>query len=222
MLKIHGAVRGVLFDDEEALFAMSRGFMSLSKYARRIKNKVAELTKKPVGIGAIVIALSRIKGEIRKNHPLLAEVRLNSVNTKSPLTELVYKKTETLIERVGSLSKSVRATNDDFLTVTISTGEIGVTCSDRILDRVKKHLGGKSVMEQNGLAMIGLSIDPIYYSKPNITYSLIRRIARRRIVLAETVSTHGEIIFTFNAKQLPEMLELFTPLQQTPSVKMPA
>ncbi len=44
---------------------------------------------------------------------------------------------------------------------------------------------------------------------PNITFSLIRRIAQKRIPLAETITTRTEIIFVFEQKYLAEMVDLF-------------
>ena len=64
-------------------------------------------------------------------------------------------------------------------------------------------------MEKNGLASLGISLDPKYYPKPNITYSLIRRIARKRIPLAETITTYTEIIFIFEDNYLSDVLRLF-------------
>jgi len=62
---------------------------------------------------------------------------------------------------------------------------------------------------QSKLASIGISFNPKYYEMPNITFTLSRKIAQKRIVLAETITTHTEIIFTFHQKDLPEMLSLF-------------
>jgi hypothetical protein len=93
--------------------------------------------------------------------------------------------------------------------MTLSTSEVSVICSDRIKNEVLKHFKDTPRLIAPGLASIGLSLDPKYYPMPNITFSLIRRIAQKRIVLAETITTHTEIIFVFPEKSLPEILSLF-------------
>lgn len=209
MIKIQDAVREILYSDEEALFALSRGYMNLSAYAKQIEKTVEQKTKKNVGTPAIVVALSRSKKEIKKPDPLTQEIKINNITTKSPLSEIVFEKTPQLLAKLSSLYEKVTTTNDDFITMTLSTSEITVICSDRIKEDVLKHFKEKPRMTESGLASIGLSLDPKYYSMPNITFSLIRRIAQKRIVLSETITTHTEIIFVFREDDLPEILKLF-------------
>lgn len=208
-MKIQDTVREILYSDEEALFTLSRGYMNLSAYAKQIEKVVAEKTKKNVGVAGIVVALSRAKKEIGKLDPLIQEIKIHTITTKSPLTEIVFEKAPQLLAKLSSLYEKVKTTNDDFLTMTLSTSEITMICSDRIKHAVLKHFKEKPCMIESELASIGLSLDPKYYHMPNITFSLIRRIAQKRIILAETITTHKEIIFIFQEKSLPEMLTLF-------------
>ena len=67
----------------------------------------------------------------------------------------------------------------------------------------------KPLIEIHGLAAIGIELDPSYYPKPNITYSLIRKIALKRVPLAETITTHTEIVFIFKEEYLAEIMKLF-------------
>jgi len=210
MIKVQDVVRDILYSDEEALFALSRGYMNLSAYAKQIVKDVEQKAMKDVGVAGIVVALSRVKKEIRKSDALIQDVTINNITTKSPLTEIVFEKTPQLLSKLSALYERVRTTNDDFLTMTLSTSEITVICSDRIKEAVLKHFNEEPMLVESGLASIGLSLDPKYYSLPNITFSLIRRIAQKRIVLAETITTHTEVIFIFKVKDLSQMLILFT------------
>ncbi len=210
MLKIHDAVEKALLADEEALSAISKGFMNLSGYAAHIKKEVEAQTKKEVKLSSIVVALSRLQRKVQTTHPMIVDVKINSISSKSPVTELVYDKSDALVKKVASLYQSLDATIDDFLNITISANEIGIICSDRIVKAVSAHFNEEPRVEVSGLAIVSLAIDPSQYVKPNITYSLMRRIALKRIVLAEAISTYGEIIFVFKQKDLPEMLGLFS------------
>ena len=209
MIKIQDTLRGIVARNEEALTALSHGYMNLSAYAQQIKRQVEHETRKDVSVPSIVVGLSRLKKELKKSPPLIQKIEIRTITTKSPLSEIVFEKSPVLLSRLSSLYEEVRTTNDDFLTMTLSTSEITVICSDRIKKAVLAHLKQKPVIVEDALAAIGLSPDPKYYAMPNITFSLIRRIAQKRIVLAETVTTHTEIIFVFKKEHLAEILSLF-------------
>lgn len=209
MIKIQDTVREIILADEEALYALTRGYMNLSAYAKQIRKTVEARTRKTVESAGIVVSLSRVQKEMKQIHPLLQDVKINNITTKSPLSELVFEKTALILGKLPTLYKKLKTNNDDFLTITLSTNEITVICSDRIKAIVLEELGDKPNLIQPKLASIGLSFDSKYYNMPNIAYSLLRKVARKRIVLAETITTHSEIIFVFHHKDLPEMMQLF-------------
>ena len=209
MIKIQDVVKDIVHSDEEALYALAKGFMNLSAYAKQIKRSVEEKSKKDVQVTGIVVALSRIQKNLKGINPLVQDIKLNNITTKSPLSEIVFEKTPDILSRLSSLYEKVKTSGDDFLTMTLSTNEVTVICSSRLKEAVLKHFKDKPIMTVNELASIGLSFDEKYYDMPNITFSLIRRIAQKRIVLAETITTHAEIIFVFNQKDLPEIMKLF-------------
>ena len=209
MIKINEIVENILYSEEEALYSLSQKFMNLSAYAKRIRKEVERQTKKSVKSTSIVVALSRIQKQMKKVHPLIQDIKINNITAKSPLSEIVFEKTPTTINKYSQLYEKVKTTSDDFLTITLSTSEITIICSDRIKQSILNHFKETPIMIEAGLASIGISIDPKYYPMPNITYSLIRRIATKKIPLAETITTHAEIIFVFHQKDLSEILSLF-------------
>ena len=211
MIKIHETVREVLYSDEEALYALSKGFMNLTAYGTYIKKKVEEGAMKGVKVSGIVVALSRIQKEVKSIHPLVQEIKINNLTTKSPLSEIVFEKNSSILGKLSSLYQKIKTGGDDFLTMTLSTSDITIICSDRIKEKILKHFGDKPVMVRPKLACIAISFDFKYYDMPNITFSLIRRIAQKRIVLAETISNHTEVIFVFHQKYLSEITALFEP-----------
>lgn len=210
MIRIQDAVREIVYSEEEALHSLAKGYMNLSAYAKQIQKEVEAKTKKDVKASGIVVALSRVQKTIGKTHPLVQDININNITTKSPLSEIVFEKTPVILSKLSSLYEKVKTTNDDFLTMTLSTSEITVICSDKIKDSIIKHFKDTPRMIETGLASLGISIDPKYYPMPNITFSLIRRIAKKRIPLAETITTHTEIIFIFSQKSLSEVLGLFS------------
>lgn len=209
MIKIHDVVQSILTSDEEALSAISGGYMNLSHYAAIIKKEVEDKTKKGVGVPSIVVALSRLAKNIGNKNPLVQDVEIKNITTKAPLSEIVYVKTNETVAGLSRIYAKIKTGTDDFFAMTFSTNEITVICSDRIKIEIEKSLKEKPVMLAKNLASIGLSLDPKYYPMPNITFSLIRRIAQKKIPLAETITTRTEIIFVFMQKYLAEMTDLF-------------
>ncbi len=209
MIKIHDVVQSIVYKDEKALTALARGYMNLSKYAKQIRREVEKKSKKEVGIPGIVVALSRIAKNINFKHPLIQDVQIKNITTKSPLSEIVYSKTTESISKLSKIYDKAKTGTDDFFTMTLSTNEITVICSDRIKTEIERILKEKPLLIVKNLASVGLSLDPKYYPMPNITFSLVRRIAQKRIPLAETITTHTEIIFVFEQKYLSEIVDLY-------------
>lgn len=209
MIKINDVVEKILFSDEEALTAIALGYMNLSKYAKKIQKQVENNTKKQVGTPAIVVTLSRLSKQIGKKHPLVQSIEIKNITSKSPLSEIVYTKNSESVAKLSKIYEKLKPGSDDFFTMTLSTNDITVICSDRIKVEITRALKEKPLMIVENLALVGLSLDPKYYPMPNITFSLIRRIAQKRIPLAETITTRTEIIFIFEQKYLAEIVELF-------------
>lgn len=209
MIKIQDIVAHILYKDEEALSALSSGYMNFSQYAKQIQLEVEEGTKKEVGIPSIVVALSRITKSLQKRHPLVQHVEIKNITSKAPLSEITFNKTSESIQKLSKIYEKIRTGTDDFFTMTLSTNEITVICSDRVKLEIEKSIKEKPIMLVRGLASVGLSLDAKYYPMPNITFSLIRRIAQKRIPLAETITTRTEIIFVFEQKHLAAIVDLF-------------
>ena len=70
---------------------------------------------------------------------VIQDVKINNITTKSPLSEIVFEKNSQILSRLSSLYEKVKTGNDDFLTMTLSTSEVSVICSDRIKNEVLKH-----------------------------------------------------------------------------------
>ena len=210
MIPIQQVVEKILIEDEEALSAFTQGYMNFSGYAARIKKEVERRTKKEVRFGSIVVALSRMQHTMRKAHPLVSTVVIDNISTHAPLTELAFDKTPDLLAEISNLYARINTEQGDFLTMTMSSNHITIICSDRLTERIKTLMDAEPVLAESGLAAIGLAVPEKYYREPNITYSLLRKIATRRIVLAETVTSHREIIFIFAADRLPDVLALYS------------
>ena len=214
MISIQEAVGALVLKDEEALTALERGYMSQSKYARRIKKRVESLAKKNASVAAISISLSRIKKTVRATHPLVRDIHIRNIFTRAPLAEIAYEKTSESLQSLFALITNLKVAPDDYLTTIVNARDITIITSERLVERVTSHFEAAPHLCETKLAAIGIGIDPELFYEPNITYSLQRRIASRHITLSEIVTAHREITFIFHSRHLAEVLSLFEVSQE--------
>src|SRR3989344_1555179 len=160
MIKIQPVVRDIVMQELEAYFALTNGFMNMSSYAYQIRPKIELLTKKKVTIASLVVSLSRLRKEFKKEKPLIQEVKITNITTKLPLSEVVYENTNVSIARLESFHKKVPITREDFFTTTVGTTELTLVCSSHLARKVLKHFGVKPKIFINDLAAIGISFSP--------------------------------------------------------------
>ncbi len=210
MISIQSVVEKILYEDEEALIALGSGYMNFSAYAKRIQKAAAERAKKQVQLPSIIMALSRLQNKIKKTHPLVRRIIIDSITTKLPLAEIAYNKSAPIMKELRSLYEQVSSDDDAFLSMTLSTREITIICSERLVSNTLKKFKEKPKKVERGLAGISLSFNESYYDKPNVTFSLLRKFAVAKISLAETISSYTEVIFVFKEEHLAKAVELFS------------
>ena len=214
MIKIQSAVRDIVISEIEAYFALTNGYMNMSSYAHRIKPKVESLTKKNTTIASLVVSLSRLRKEFKKEKPLIHEVAIKNITTKLPLTEIAYENSTEFIESLESLHKDISVSQEDFFTTTIGTTEVDIICSSNLESKVLKHFKMKPKWVNHNFAAIGVSYGPEVFGTPNVFFSLLSVTARARINIEELVSTPTELIFIVAEKDFGKTVALFSELHR--------
>jgi hypothetical protein len=214
MKNIQSAAREIVLSDMDAYSALTNGYMNMSSYAEQIKPIVENLTFKQITTNALVVALSRLREELKSERPLTPEVFISNITTKLPLTEIIYENTETLIAKLETFHKKISLKREDFLTTTVGTTELNIVCSSNMKDVVLAHFGEKPKFIANNLAAVGVSFDQKYFSIPNTLFSLISVVAKARINIAEIVSTYTELIFVIEEKDFSQTVSLFSELHK--------
>lgn len=214
MIKIHPIVRDIVLGEIEACFALTNGYMNMSSYAHRIRSLVETRAKKQVTITSLVVSLSRLRKEFKKEKSLIHEVAIENITTKLPLSEIAYEKTNKFVEELESLHKNISVSREDFFTTTIGTTEIDIICSANLENKVLKHFKIKPKIVNHNLAAIGVSFDPEVFSIPNTFFSLLSVTARARINIEELVSTPTELIFIVAEKDFGKTVALFSELHR--------
>ena len=139
MIKIQPVVREIVLGEVEALFALTNGFMNMSSYAYRIRPQVESLTKKKVTIASLVVTLSRLRKEFKKERPLIREVPITNITTKLPLSEISFENSKAVVEKLESFHKNIAISPEDFFTTTKGTKEINIIYSSHLENKILKH-----------------------------------------------------------------------------------
>ncbi len=214
MIKIQPIVRDILMSEVEACFALTNGYMNMSSYAHRIRPKVKELTKKDVTIASLVVSLSRLRKELKKEQPLVHDVVIKNITTKLPISEIIYENNPQFIKDLESLHKKIKVTQDDFFTTTIGTAELDILCSSNIEKKVLEHFKSKPTLVNRNLAAIAVSYGSEVFGTPNVFFSLLSITAKARINLEELISTPTELIFILAEKDFGRTVALFSELHR--------
>lgn len=214
MIKIQPIVREIVLKELEAYFALSNGYMNMSSYAHQIRPKVEALAKKQVTITSLVVSLSRLRKEFKKERPLIHDVAIKNITTKLPLSEMIYENSDKFMKELESLHRDILVSQDDFFTITIGTKEIDIICSTSIENKILKHFKVKPIIVNHNLAAVGVSFGREVFGTPNVFFSLLSVTARARINIEELVSTPTEFIFIVDEKDFGKTVALFSELHR--------
>ncbi len=214
MIKIHSIVYNILLNEIEAYYALVNNYMNMSAYALKIKPEVESLCKKEVTINSLVVSLSRLQKELKKEKPLIQNVKINNITTKLPLSEIIYENSANNLNKLELLHKKINIKKEDFFTTTIGTSEFNIVCSSALKESILKHFIVKPKFKADELASVGVSFDSKYFYSPNILFSLILIVARAKINIAEIVSTYTELTFIVSEKDFAKTVFLFSRLHK--------
>lgn len=215
MIKVSTAVQDIITASEPDRSALLRGVLNFTAYAKLIQPEVERRTHKPVQLGSIVVALSRLSSQLKDAKPLLPTVRLESLAVKSNLAEITFAKTQENKTRAQKLYAHKDFAQADFLTVTYGVGEISIFAPMHL---VKPALAAfkpeKPRLLLQNLAALTVQFDEHYIETPNMYYVLLQRLAAQQINIVEVVSTFTELTLLVAQKDLNKLFVLMNALMR--------
>ena len=204
MRTIHQAVLITISESTVAREAMAAGILNLSAYAKTIKKAVEEQTWKTVQIPTIVVALSRIQEDIKKNTESQAPLYIDDITIKAPLVDITYEKTKETIQAVATI-KSLEHSND-VITNTIGSQEITIIASAHMKANILAHFGVKPKAVFDTVSGISMRFSENYIDIPNVLYRLLGIFATKNINVIEIVSTYTELMVVIDPKFVNEAI----------------
>ena len=202
MIKISDVVLNILESSETASEAMRSGVLNLRAYARQIQAQVEGKTFKPVKIGTIVVAMSRLRSSINKIESLVPNITLVELSIKSPLVDITYEKTGESVRLAHSFSPNLEHGNNHFFTMTQGTNEITFIISDGMKSDLLNHFTAKPKAIFTDLVGLSVRFNESYLSHPNVIYAILSKLAIKRVNVIEIVSTYTELMVVVEKKEM--------------------
>ena len=201
MIKVSLILKEIIEKDEIVLEALRLGVLNISAYAKLIQVELEEKCKKEVKLGTIIVAISRLAEKIKKTPSLKLKIFINDIIVKTPLSVISYEKTSVNLTKLSIFQKLIINKND-FFTVTLGVDEITIVCSKNLVKSVKQKFEAEPKSSLDNLMGVTIKFPEKYLEIPNILYTFIAKLAAKRINLVEVISTHSEITFIINGKDL--------------------
>jgi hypothetical protein len=194
MKGVASCVREIVDESELALDAIRDGLLNLTAYAKKIRPEVIKRARRDVSTGSIVVALCRYEIDVKKRPPVCPKVEIESVSTRTGLTEITFNKNAQTQNQLRSLQADPRIIGADVVTIISGIRELSLIVPSALTaDVLRAFEAEKPVLLLENLASITLRFPPQYINKPNTTFAMLRPLALRRINLVEVVSTFTEL-----------------------------
>lgn len=207
MLSIREATEEILTSDYVALESLKRRVMNFSEYARSIKEKVADYTKKDVGIQSIVVTLARLEQKLAKGTYRAPDVDVSQLSVQSPITQLVYPKTGETLRALAEAVKSVSESEDVFFSFSSSTRYIALVVSEKIETHIATYFAQPPFLKKNGLSALSIRFDEKLVREPNVGLILLQKLASKKVILDAALTTYNEFTLIFESTYLHSAIE---------------
>jgi hypothetical protein len=211
MISIREATENILTNDYVALESLKRRVMNFSEYARSIRDKVAEYTKKEVGVQSIVVTLARLEQKLAKGVYRPADVSVAQLTVQSPITQLVYPKTQENLQALTEAVKGAGGSPDAFFSFSSSTKDVALVVSEKIEIEMTGYFSETPILAKKGLSALTIRFDEKLVREPNVGLALLQKLAARKVVLDAALTTYNEFTLVFENRYLHDAVEALQP-----------
>ncbi|PIW37371.1 MAG: hypothetical protein COW24_00330 [Candidatus Kerfeldbacteria bacterium CG15_BIG_FIL_POST_REV_8_21_14_020_45_12] len=196
MRTVSTIVRDILTKSEVAQLALQEGYLNLSAYAEHIHAEVEERTMKPVRLGTITVALSRLKLEIKITNNPLPRRRLEQLVVQSDMVHLVYDKTPKTLQNLAKLYRNQSLVEPVLFTVVIGANDVGFYVHSEQLPALRRVYSKRQpTIEQSGLTAVIIRFRPTARAQESWSQILRRVLASNVSICGLTTSEHEITVF---------------------------
>jgi len=191
MRKVADAVREIVDHDRSLKVGLAQRLMNLTQVARHIHSTVEARTQKSVEIGAITMALSRLRDEIPSLDDTLGIGLADRITVQRGLAILTFENTPDVHAGLLTLQQQIRA-DGRHLTLTEGVRELTLILEETRLDSVSETVQRRPLRTVRGVASLSVYLTDENVTTPGVLYRLLQPLALQGISLAEVASTTSE------------------------------
>ncbi|MEH0153797.1 hypothetical protein V6R21_06585 [Limibacter armeniacum] len=198
MTTIPEVVEDIILRSPFLVEAISEDIINYSALARKIKPEIEEKLYKDVQMGAIVMALKRLKPKLMTQHlekDILEYIRsMGEIIVRSDLIDYAYKNSTTLVPKQQKLLSLIQEQKDIFHASSKGVYETNIVTSKWMSSELEGIFSGEELLSKiEDLASVTMRT-PTSYKKdvPGVFYYILRRLAWENINVVEIISTKHE------------------------------
>jgi aspartokinase len=207
MKKIADSVKKIISNDEIAQEALRLNILNMSAYADLIRDQVEEDTFKEVKKTSIVVAISRFYQTLIKQPPIKPQIRLADLNIKMPLSDITYEKNQANHQALTKLQHDLNKFTNSYITVTQGIMEFTLIISSEIKEQVLSYFPAEPKKIYDDLVGLTVSFPDKYLKVPNVIYTILSKLAVRRINLIEIVSTYTNLSLVIEKVDMEKVVQ---------------
>lgn len=198
--------------------ALASGLINLSSLAREIQPEVQEKLEKDAKLGAIIMALKRLKPSINFQINLRVKKvikQLGDIIVRSRLTDYTYKNSETLTKSQARLFQEISEDKEIFYTVTQGVYETTFILSDTVEAKMKDIFENEELIYKfNNLSSITIKLPEENTNVFGVYYHILKKLAYQGINILEIISTTHEFTIIVNDNDVDAAFSVLKKLRQ--------
>lgn len=205
MITVAAAVENIVRGSPVLEEGLVSGILNLSAVARAIRPQVEAEARKPVGEGAVIVALSRLSGRLARKASTPKKVgrQIQDVTVRSDITEFTFQHSPTILRCQTALLAEVRGEGHAFVTFTHGVHEMTVMVNaglEPLVERVFEK--ERRVARLQNLAAVGIHYTPRIVDMPGVYYSILKQLMWGGINVVELVSTYTELTIVLEKRDV--------------------
>jgi aspartokinase len=198
--------------------ALASGLINLSSLAREIQPEVQEKLEKDAKLGAIIMALKRLKPSINFQINLRVKKvikQLGDIIVRSRLNDYTYKNSETLTRNQATLFKEISEDKEIFYTVTQGVYETTFILSDTVEAKMSRIFHNEELIYKfSNLSSITIKLPEENTNVFGVYYHILKKLAYQGINILEIISTTHEFTVIVNDDDVDAAFSVLKKLRQ--------
>ena len=184
--------------------ALQIDIINLSSYARLLKSDIEKQLLKSVEIGAIIMALKRVKTSMKMNDEKnMCFNQRPEIILRSQLVEITYENSDGLIEKVGKLFHPSTYTKDLFCAITQGVFETALIINTSFYPQLKKiFYKEKLIAWLENLTAITIRLPKENVQTPGVYYRILKALAWNNVNVIDVVSTNTEFTILLHENEV--------------------